>query len=193
MAENFETVKGASLWRDAWKRLLKNKLAVFGLVVLAIMVVAVIIGPTIIRWTTGLTADYIPSEGDLIKSFPPSLQHPMGTDEAGRDLLARVLQGGRISLMVGVISTFVSLIVGVSYGAIAGYFGGRIDNIMMRIVDMHLCDPVHSDRYCSAVGIRRAEHAELDNMACGTIRRRRQPGPRGRYFCCSLLSALCHG
>lgn len=136
MAENFETVKGASLWRDAWKRLLKNKLAVFGLVVLVIMVLAVIIGPSIIRLTTGVTADFIPREADLIKSFPPSLQHPMGTDEAGRDLLSRVLQGGRISLMVGIISTAVSLIVGVSYGAIAGYLGGRIDNVMMRIVDI---------------------------------------------------------
>ena len=136
MAENLETVKGASLWRDAWKRLLKNKLAVFGMVVMALMIVAVVIGPTIIRLTTGITADQIPADGALIKSFPPSLQHPMGTDEAGRDLLARVLQGGRISLMVGVISTIVSLIVGVSYGAIAGYLGGRIDNIMMRIVDI---------------------------------------------------------
>ena len=136
MAENTETVKGTSLWRDAWRRLLKNKLAVFGLVVMVIMVIAVTIGPAIIRWTTGYTADYIPSEGGLIKSFPPSLDHPMGTDEAGRDLLARVLQGGRISLMVGVISTIVSLIVGVSYGAIAGYMGGKIDNLMMRIVDI---------------------------------------------------------
>ncbi|MCU1289627.1 MAG: oligopeptide transporter permease [Acidobacteria bacterium] len=136
MAENTETVQGTSLWKDAWRRLLKNKLAVFGLVVMVIMVIAVIIGPAIIRWTTGFTADYIPPEGDLIKSFPPSLQHPMGTDEAGRDLLARVLQGGRISLMVGVISTIVSLIVGVSYGAIAGYLGGKIDNLMMRIVDI---------------------------------------------------------
>ena len=136
MAEITETVKGTSLWKDAWRRLLKNKLAVFGLVVMVIMVIAVTIGPAIIRWTTGYTADYIPSEGNLIKSFPPSLNHPMGTDEAGRDLLARVLQGGRISLMVGVISTLVSLIVGVSYGAIAGYMGGKIDNLMMRIVDI---------------------------------------------------------
>ncbi|HEY0428476.1 MAG TPA: ABC transporter permease [Pyrinomonadaceae bacterium] len=136
MAENTEVVKGTSLWADAWKRLLRNKLAVFGLAVLVIMIVAVAVGPAIIRWTTGFTADYIPTEGELIKSFPPSMQHPMGTDEAGRDLLARVLQGGRISLMVGIISTFVSLLVGVSYGAIAGYLGGKIDNLMMRIVDI---------------------------------------------------------
>ena len=136
MAENLTNLKGTSLGRDAWKRLLKNKLAVFGLVVLALMVIAVTVGPPLIRWTTGLTADYIPADGNLIKSFPPSAGHPMGTDEAGRDLLARVLQGGRISLMVGLISTFVSLLVGVSYGAIAGYLGGRIDNFMMRIVDI---------------------------------------------------------
>ena len=136
MANEVEIVKGASLWQDAWKRLLKNKLAVFGLVVMAIMAFAVIFGPMILYWATGFTADGIPENGDLIRSFPPSLLHPMGTDEAGRDLLARVLQGGRISLMVGVISTFVSLIVGVSYGAIAGFVGGKIDNVMMRIVDM---------------------------------------------------------
>ena len=144
MSEKTEVVKGTSLWQDAWKRLLKNKLATFGLYVMTFMVIAVIVGPYIIYWTTGLTAEYIPADGNLIKSFPPfqnpdgsfSWTHPMGTDEAGRDLLARVLQGGRISLMVGIISTFVSLIVGVSYGAIAGFFGGKIDNIMMRIVDV---------------------------------------------------------
>ena len=134
--EQQEVVKGASLWKDAWKRLLKNKLAVFGLVVVALMTIAVIIGPAIIKWTTGYTYDFIPPDGDYIKSFPPSLQHPMGTDDSGRDILARVLQGGRISLMVGVISTIVSLIVGVSYGATAGYLGGRIDNFMMRLVDI---------------------------------------------------------
>jgi len=134
--EQQEVVKGASLWADAWKRLLKNKLAVFGLVIVVLMAVAVIIGPAIIRWTTGYTYDFIPPDGNLIKSFPPSLQHPMGTDDSGRDILARVLQGGRISLMVGIISTFVSLIVGVSYGATAGYLGGKIDNFMMRVVDI---------------------------------------------------------
>jgi oligopeptide transport system permease protein len=136
MSENIEVVKGASLWRDAWKRLLKNKLAVFGLAVVTIMAIAVIIGPAIIKWTTGFTYDFIPPDGSQIKSFPPSLQHPMGTDDSGRDILARVLQGGRISLMVGIISTIVSLIVGVTWGATAAYSGGRIDNLMMRIVDI---------------------------------------------------------
>lgn len=139
MSGSTEEIKGTSLSRDAWKRLLKNKLAVFGLVVLAIMVFAVIFGPMILFYTRGITAEYIPSgidNGALVKSFPPSWEHFMGTDDKGRDLFARVLQGGRISLMVGIISTLVSLIVGVSYGATAGYLGGRIDNIMMRIVDI---------------------------------------------------------
>src|SRR5262249_26340272 len=127
---------GISLWRDAWRRLLKNKLSVFGMIVLGLMVVAVVIGPAIIQWATGYTYDFIPTDRALVKSMPPSWEHLMGTDDAGRDIFARVLQGGRISLMVGLISTLVSLIVGVSYGAIAGFLGGRIDNIMMRIVDM---------------------------------------------------------
>jgi len=127
---------GTSLWADAWKRLLKNKLAVFGMVVLGLMIILVAIGPVILRLLTGITADYIPADGNLIKSFPPSLAHWMGTDEQGRDIFARVLQGGRISLAVGLISTIVSLAVGVSYGAIAGYLGGKIDNVMMRMVDI---------------------------------------------------------
>src|SRR4051794_12734345 len=136
MATDTEIIKGTSLWRDAWRRLLKNKLAVFGLVVLVLMTLLVVFGPEIFYLLTGFTADDFPDSADLIKSFPPSLHHPMGTDEGGRDLFARVLQGGRISLTVGVISTVVSLIVGVSYGAVAGYLGGKIDNLMMRIVDM---------------------------------------------------------
>ncbi|MBS1795065.1 MAG: ABC transporter permease [Acidobacteria bacterium] len=131
-----EIVKGKSLWKDAWQRLLKNKLAVFGLVVIVVMTLAVIVGPWIIEKLTGYTYDLIPKDNSLVRSVPPTLKHPMGTDDAGRDILARVLQGGRISLMVGIISTLVSLVIGVSYGAIAGYVGGAVDNLMMRIVDI---------------------------------------------------------
>lgn len=141
MSDEVSNQKPTSLWRDAWKRLLKNKLAVFGLCVLAFMVVAVIVGPYIVKAATGFSYDTMPTDGDLARSMPPSLSHPMGTDDAGRDLLARVLQGGRISLMVGIISTLVSLLIGVSYGAIAGYLGGFIDNVMMRIVDIFYSIP----------------------------------------------------
>jgi oligopeptide transport system permease protein len=112
--------------------------------VVTVIVAASIIGPPLIRVLTGYTYDYIPADPALIKSLPPftapdgsfSWTHPMGTDIAGRDILARVLLGGRISLMVGVISTIVSLIIGISFGATAGYLGGRIDEAMMRIVDV---------------------------------------------------------
>jgi oligopeptide transport system permease protein len=140
-----EFVRGSSLWRDAWRRLLKNKLAVFGLIVVVIVTIASVLGPTIIKSTFGFTPDYIPSHDvKLSRSYPPftgpngefSWLHPMGTDNAGRDQLARVLQGGQISLFVGIIATLVSLLIGVTYGAIAGYVGGRVDNVMMRIVDV---------------------------------------------------------
>src|ERR1051325_6071503 len=137
-------VRGTSLWRDAWRRLLKNKLAVFGLVVVIVVTIASIIGPTVIQHTFGFTPDYIPNNEKLTRSFPPftgpdgkfSWLHPMGTDNAGRDQFARVLQGWQISLFVGILSTVVSLLIGVSYGAIAGYVGGRVDNVMMRAVDV---------------------------------------------------------
>jgi oligopeptide transport system permease protein len=139
-----ELVAGTSLWRDAWRRLLKNKLAVFGMIVVVVIVVASVIGPTVIQRATGYAYDVIPKDTRLNKSFAPfrspeggfSWTHPMGTDNAGRDILARVLSGGQISLMVALISTLVSLVIGVSYGAIAGYVGGRIDDVMMRVVDV---------------------------------------------------------
>jgi oligopeptide transport system permease protein len=137
-------VTGTSLWKDAWRRLRRNRLAMFGLAVVAAMVVACLAGPPIVARATGYTYDYIPADRTLIKAMPPfsspdggfSWTHPMGTDTAGRDLLARVLLGGRISLMVGIISTLVSLVIGIAFGATAGYVGGRVDEAMMRIVDV---------------------------------------------------------
>jgi ABC-type dipeptide/oligopeptide/nickel transport system permease subunit len=96
-----EVIAGRSLWHEAWKRLLKNRLTVFGMVIVAIVILSVLLGPSLIYWATGFTYDYIPSNPDLVKSFSPSVEHPMGTDIAGRDLLARVLLGGRISPSVG--------------------------------------------------------------------------------------------
>ena len=137
-------VVGTSLWKDAWKRLRRNKLAVLGMVVVGFVILISAIGPPIIRILTGYTYDYIPSDPKLLISLPPftaldgsfSWTHPMGTDSAGRDILARVLLGGRISLMVGIISTLVSLIIGITFGATAGYLGGKVDEVMMRMVDV---------------------------------------------------------
>lgn len=129
-------VAGTSLWRDAWRRLKKNKLAVLGGIVVIFIVLASLIGPIILKAITGYTYDLIPSDRAMVKAMSPSWHHLMGTDPQGRDILARVLVGGRISLMVALVATAVSLVIGVSYGAISGYFGGRADNIMMRIVDL---------------------------------------------------------
>jgi oligopeptide transport system permease protein len=139
-----EVVRGTSLWRDAWRRLIRNKLAVFGMVIVCFIVLASIIGPPIIKAATGFEYDTIPKDSKVVQSFPPftdadgnfSWTHPMGTDSAGRDMLARVLQGGRISMMVGLISTIVSLIIGITWGASAGYLGGKTDDVMMRVVDV---------------------------------------------------------
>ena len=121
--------KGTSLWKDAAHRLAQNRLAVAGLVVLCVMVALAVLTPWI--------APYSYDEQDLaIGAAPPSPRHWMGTDNLGRDTLTRTLYGGRISLMVGFAATAVSLVVGVLYGAIAGYLGGRIDALMMRIVDV---------------------------------------------------------
>jgi oligopeptide transport system permease protein len=139
-----EVVAGSSLWRDAWRRLLRNKLAVFGMFVVLVLAIASVFGPPIIKRAHGYAYDTIPKDTSLLKSFAPfrapdgkfSWAHPMGTDNAGRDILARVLSGGQISLMVALIATLVSLVIGISYGAIAGYVGGHVDDLMMRIVDV---------------------------------------------------------
>ena len=124
-------VKGRSPWEDAWHRLIKNRAAVYSAFVMVFMFLLIVFGPMIISWEPDFT------DWDHTHS-PPSIQsgHWFGTDAVGRDILVRTLEGGRISLMVGLVATIVSLLIGVSYGAIAGYFGGAVDRVMMRVVDI---------------------------------------------------------
>lgn len=121
--------RGASLWMDAWRRLRKNRLAVAGAVLLAMVVVLSLAGP----WFSPYSFE---DQDTALGAAPPSGAHWFGTDPLGRDLLTRVLYGGRISLLVGVAATSVSLLIGVLYGALAGFAGGRVDAVMMRVVDV---------------------------------------------------------
>jgi oligopeptide transport system permease protein len=119
-----------SLWADAWKRLRRNRAAVLSAVFLTWIGVTATFAP----WLPGLKD---PTIQDLrLGATPPSAAHWFGTDELGRDTLARVVHGGRISLLVGLVATLVSLVIGVSWGAFAGYRGGKTDEVMMRLVDI---------------------------------------------------------
>ena len=124
-----EAEDGSSLWQDAWLRLKKNRAAVAGGIVLITMVLLALLTPLIAPY--GYEAQNL----DLGAS-PPSAAHWLGTDIFGRDLLTQILYGGRISLAVGFIATAVALVIGVTWGAVAGYIGGRIDAAMMRFVDI---------------------------------------------------------
>lgn len=121
--------QSSSLWSDALRRLFKNKAAVAGAIVLLVLIVLAAFAPWIAPYP------YAYQNLDLGAS-PPSSVHLLGTDVLGRDLLSRILYGARISLLVGFIATTVALIIGVSWGIIAGYAGGKIDSAMMRIVDV---------------------------------------------------------
>src|SRR5205085_84027 len=120
---------GRSLWSDAWRRLKRNRAAMAGLVILALIALLAILAPLLSPY------EFDAVDFDAI-SAPPDAAHWFGTDDLGRDLFARTLQGGRISLMVGLVATAVSLVMGVSYGAIAGYAGGALDSAMMRLVEI---------------------------------------------------------
>ena len=118
-----------SLWSDALYRLTRNKAAMLGGFILILLIICAVLAPWI--------APYSYSYQDLnLGASPPSGEHLLGTDILGRDLLSRILYGARISLLVGFVATGVALVIGVSWGIIAGYMGGRIDSVMMRIVDV---------------------------------------------------------
>jgi len=122
--------RSSDLWSDAFRRLRKNRAAVTAGWALAAITLLALLSP----WIPGL-AD--PAAQDLrLGASPPSWGHPFGTDELGRDTFARTLYGGRISLLVGLVGTLVSLLIGVTYGAVSGYLGGRTDETMMRFVDI---------------------------------------------------------
>jgi len=123
--------QGRSLWQDAWRRLRRNRAALAAMVILGAIVLLVLVGPALSPWAPdAIDWDHF--------ATPPTLanQHWFGTDSLGRDLFARTLHGGRISLLVGLVATAVSLVIGIAWGATAGYLGGRVDALMMRLVDI---------------------------------------------------------
>jgi len=134
-------VKGRSLWDDARRRLFRNRAALISIIVLGVIALAAIFGPFVLPFTfeqqdynvVACAPNWWPDTAVMCNA---GAGHWFGTDNVGRDLLARTLFGARISLAVGLIATLVSLIIGVAYGATAGFIGGRIDELMMRFVDV---------------------------------------------------------
>jgi oligopeptide transport system permease protein len=123
-----------SLWSDAWRRLRKNRAAVISAAILLALLTACILVPQLSR--------YRYDEANInLGATPPSWAHWMGTDAVGRDLMARVFFGGRVSFAVGIIATLVSFVIGCTWGGIAGYFGKKVDAVMMRLVDVMYAFP----------------------------------------------------
>ncbi|GMA15147.1 ABC transporter permease (plasmid) [Deinococcus metallilatus] len=120
--------------RMAVTRFLRHRLAVAGLVLFGLIVLLVVFGPAVARFT--------PEQIDLLaRNQPPNAVHWLGTDQTGRDIFARTLSAGRVSLLVGLLSTLISVVVGTTLGALAGYFGGWVDNVIMRCVDVVMTFP----------------------------------------------------
>ncbi|MHB8070778.1 MAG: ABC transporter permease [Candidatus Cryosericum sp.] len=116
-------------WSDAVRRLRHNKLAVVGFWIIILLLIVAVVGP--------MLSPYSYEQQDLNNTYQsPTIQHPFGTDQLGRDQLTRVMYGSRISLAVGIVCAALNFIIGVTYGGIAAYFGGKVDEIMMRIVDI---------------------------------------------------------
>ena len=127
------TAETSSLAAAVWKRFRKHPGAIGGSIVLILVILLVIFAPL---------SPYDPELSTMTERYqPPALQHPMGTDALGRDLFTRVLYGGRISLTVGMLVVFISVSIGVPIGAIAGYYGGKLDSVLMRITDTFLSLP----------------------------------------------------
>ncbi|HZB94557.1 MAG TPA: ABC transporter permease, partial [Herpetosiphonaceae bacterium] len=123
-----------TLWGDAWRRFRRHKLAMAGMIILLVFIIASIVGP----WIYRVDREAIDFEASMSGS---TLKHPFGTDDLGRDILARALFGGRISLSVGMVAMLISIGVGTTVGAVSGFFGGFVDNLLMRLTDLFLALP----------------------------------------------------
>lgn len=134
--EFFKQYKKKSRLQEIWKMFLKNKLAVLGLIIFILIVLVAVFAPLIANYESQAIKINVPGR---LKA--PSSEHILGTDEMGRDIFARIVHGARISLAVGLSSVAVALFIGGAFGAIAGFFGGKIDNIIMRCMDVFLCLP----------------------------------------------------
>lgn len=128
--------KKRSRWKETWRRLKKSRNAMLGLALITIIIVAALIAPLIFDYESQVVQQNIPE-----RLQGPSLQHLFGTDNLGRDILARVMYGARTSLMIGAISCLICCTTGVTLGAIAGFFGGKLDNVIMRFFDILLAIP----------------------------------------------------
>lgn len=131
--ESRTLVEGTSLWKDALARLRRNHMAMIGAAITLALVLACFLGPIAIAATWGYDFE---AQDLAYGARPPSMAHWFGTDFFGRDLLTRVLFGGRISLTVGLLAATVAATVGTLYGSVAGFVGGRVDDVMMRVVDV---------------------------------------------------------
>lgn len=134
LLEQRESKAPSSLLLDAWQRLLRNKLAVAGMIIIVLFIIAAIFAP--------LLAPYDPTEQTLLqRRQPPSRKHWMGLDEVGRDIFSRVIYGARVSLQIGILSVSLAIVVGAILGAIAGFLRGWVDELVMRFMDILLAFP----------------------------------------------------
>lgn len=126
--------KRQTLWRDAWRRLCRNRAALIGMIWLGILILAAVFAPFL--------TPYDPAAQDMRNAFtPPCAEHWMGTDNLGRDIFTRILYGGRISLVLGIVCVAISWVFAGPLGAVSGFYGGRVDNVMMRMVDVFQAIP----------------------------------------------------
>jgi oligopeptide transport system permease protein len=121
-------------WQDAWRRLKQNKVAIASLIILAVIALMTIVGPYLVPYK------HFENNSKIVNQLP-SAAHWFGTDNLGRDVFARLWVGGRVSILIAILGAIIDTVVGVTYGGVAGYFGGLVDDIMMRIVEILVSIP----------------------------------------------------